>query len=225
MKTIRGNIVEIFYSIQGEFPNFGQPSIFIRFGGCNLSCSFCDTKYANTPEGYSSKTVANVFEQIENIRASNIICNDIIITGGEPTIQMDFLEAIINRLKPYEGCKYNKISIETNGTNVIPYRILSRIDTVGVSPKVMNPEYIPAMNRLIEYNNSTFKIVHTSDKDVEDIIHYYKIPKHKIIIMTEAATQDDLRRKEKDTWEFCKTNGYRMGYRLHIEIFDTKRGV
>ena len=114
------NIYEIFYSIQGEGHNTGMPAIFIRFSGCNLSCDFCDEKA-------SYKNGKNLsYEGIEKEILKYKQCKNIILTGGEPALQID--EEIIDRLKE----KNFKIHIETNGTIE---KLPSNIDWITVSPK------------------------------------------------------------------------------------------
>ena len=78
------NIVEIFESLQGEGLNTGMPSIFVRFGKCNLACPWCDTHY-NKFERWSATQIQ---EKVRSFSAKNII-----ITGGEPTIvpKIEFL--------------------------------------------------------------------------------------------------------------------------------------
>ena len=97
-------INEIFYSIQGESIYSGFPCIFIRFTGCNLRCSYCDTKYAY----YEGKE-----EEIDNILKKIKIypCNLIEITGGEPLLQNE-VTFLINSL--IKNCY--QVLIETNGS-------------------------------------------------------------------------------------------------------------
>jgi len=97
-------INEIFYSIQGEGAWTGRPNIFIRTTGCNLRCSFCDTKYA-----YKKGKTMTVKEITEKI--GKYPCKYICITGGEPLLQNDIIDLIDKLLK-----KRYKISIETNGS-------------------------------------------------------------------------------------------------------------
>ena len=113
MKKIKVN--EIFYSIQGEGANAGMSAVFVRLSGCNLQCSFCDTKH----ESYTEVTVEKLKHEVEKYN-----CKNIIWTGGEPTMQLtnDILELFEN----YFNC------IETNGTNPVP----SRIDYIACSPKM-----------------------------------------------------------------------------------------
>ena len=92
-------INEIFYSLQGEGFHTGCPAVFIRFSGCNLKCSFCDTRHE---EG----TLMSDEEIIETI--NNYPSDKIIITGGEPSLWID--QIFIDKL--HAARKY--ICIETN---------------------------------------------------------------------------------------------------------------
>lgn len=113
-------INEIFYSLQGEGYHSGTPAVFIRFSGCNLKCSFCDTKHE---EG----TYMSDNEIIEAV--SSFPANTVILTGGEPSLQID--DALIELL--HKAGKY--ICIETNGTHPLP----SGIDWITCSPKDRAP--------------------------------------------------------------------------------------
>jgi organic radical activating enzyme len=145
-------ITEIFSSIQGEGLRQGEPTLFIRFAGCNLKCSFCDTKYA-WQEGHPY-SVAQVLEEIKNkmqIYPARWIC----LTGGEPIVQ-DIAD-LVRKLKQ-EGFK---IQVETNGTL---YRTLP-VDWYSVSPK---PD---AYDCRQEYREKAVevKIVVTQNLDLESI--------------------------------------------------------
>lgn len=89
MLTTEYRIVEIFESLQGEGFNTGMPSIFIRFGKCNLACPWCDTDYNR----YETKALGEIMQIVNNFTARHII-----ITGGEPTIQPK-LELLLSELK------------------------------------------------------------------------------------------------------------------------------
>src|SRR5438045_9777140 len=74
-------ISEIFHSIQGEGELTGVPSVFVRTSGCNLRCTWCDTKYASWhPEG-KEMSVDNVVSRV--IEFDSDYC---VLTGGEPMV-------------------------------------------------------------------------------------------------------------------------------------------
>ena len=99
------NILEIFYSIQGEGRNQGKPAIFIRLAGCNLRCRWCDT-----PGVYDGGVLLDAGQIIGKIR--DFRCREICITGGEPLLQKEELTGLLRLLS---GLGYHT-EIETNGT-------------------------------------------------------------------------------------------------------------
>ncbi|NLL06025.1 MAG: radical SAM protein [Clostridiaceae bacterium] len=92
---------EIFLSIQGESLSSGFPTIFVRFTGCNLRCSYCDTTYAYE-DGVQMSPV-EIFEQVKRLHYKRVC-----ITGGEPLLQVD-LKELLALLEGYI------VTIETNG--------------------------------------------------------------------------------------------------------------
>ena len=117
-------IVEIFNSVQGEGYHTGTPSIFIRFGGCNLQCSWCDTDFSKW-DRMSITEIMTILEQWTTRR--------IIYTGGEPAMQK--LRPLSNEL---HSRGYN-IAIETNGTIELKEGL---VDWICVSPKdMLYPEF------------------------------------------------------------------------------------
>ncbi len=96
-------ICEIFPSIQGESSMVGIPMLFIRLTGCNLRCSYCDTKYA-----YEKGYEASVQEVLKSIRKSNL--RYIAITGGEPLLQAEVYWLMEALLKDFN------LLLETNGS-------------------------------------------------------------------------------------------------------------
>ncbi|VEJ08933.1 7-carboxy-7-deazaguanine synthase QueE [Actinobacillus delphinicola] len=110
-------IVEIFESLQGEGANCGMPAIFLRFGKCNLRCTWCDTPY----EEYQSMTMSEILTKIEAFNAKNII-----VTGGEPAVVPN-IDIILQALKK----RGYFLAIETNGLQEVP----AEIDYIATSPK------------------------------------------------------------------------------------------
>lgn len=100
-------VVEIFKSIDGEGIRAGLPVTFIRLGGCNLHCSYCDTKYA-WEQGYKYTNMTPI-EIVD--KAQEIGCKRITLTGGEPLIHND-VDTLVCMLVD-SGFEVN---IETNGS-------------------------------------------------------------------------------------------------------------
>ena len=73
---------EIFFSLQGESSFAGLPCVFVRLTGCNLRCSWCDTRYA-----YDEGTEMDIAGIIKNVASFN--CRLVEITGGEPLVQRE----------------------------------------------------------------------------------------------------------------------------------------
>ncbi len=103
-------VVEKFISINGEGLFQGYPAVFIRFAGCNLACSYCDTLYANKLECATEQITA---EQLKDYVANSKV-DHVTLTGGEPLLQ-DNLEHLFDQFKD-TGCT---IEIETNGSMAI----------------------------------------------------------------------------------------------------------
>lgn len=98
---------EIFRSIEGEGIRAGYPAIFIRLFGCNLGCSYCDTKYSCSGVDYVEKSVDDIVAECQKYPDISRIT----LTGGEPLIHKDI------RLLVYELlAKGYEVNIETNGS-------------------------------------------------------------------------------------------------------------
>lgn len=101
-------VVEKFVSINGEGIRAGELSVFIRFKGCNLSCNYCDTSWANETDcEYEDMSPEKIYEYIKSTNVRNVT-----LTGGEPLLQRDFKELIDTLVRD----EYLRIEIETNGS-------------------------------------------------------------------------------------------------------------
>ena len=100
-------VVERFVSINGEGAHAGELAVFIRFKGCNLGCSYCDTKWANSSGADCSDFTADAL--VSWIRQKGI--KNVTLTGGEPLLQDD-IDVLINKLLAL-GLR---VEIETNGS-------------------------------------------------------------------------------------------------------------
>jgi organic radical activating enzyme len=115
-------INNIFYSLQGEGRNTGRAAVFIRFAGCNLRCSFCDTEFETYREMSNEEIMAEVEALSPQISALKPL---LVLTGGEPTLQVD--EAFVDFLHQHGY----EVAMESNGTRPAP----KNLDWLTVSPK------------------------------------------------------------------------------------------
>jgi len=113
-------INEIFYSVQGEGFWTGTPMVFVRFSGCNRRCNFCDTSH-ETFELMSIDTIVNEVKKYD-------ACRTVLITGGEPFLQLAGIHALARAL---HSLGYS-IHVETNGDFYVPPML---VDWITVSPK------------------------------------------------------------------------------------------
>lgn len=100
-------VVEKFVSINGEGAHAGEIAAFIRFKGCNLNCSYCDTKWANCD---SAPFTEESPEELE-IWVKQTGSHNITLTGGEPLLQKDIIQVIERLMK-----SGYRVEIETNGS-------------------------------------------------------------------------------------------------------------
>ena len=128
-------LVEDFYTIQGEGFHAGKPAYFIRLGGCDVGCRWCDAKYTWNPKIFPPVDVDVVVE-----RAKECAAQAIVITGGEPLLYP--LDVLTSRLRD-EGLE---IFLETSGTH--PFS--GEFDWVCLSPKRQQPPLAEAFGRAHE---------------------------------------------------------------------------
>ncbi len=102
------DVAEIFSSINGEGVLAGQLAVFVRFKGCNLNCSYCDTKWANAPDAHSVRMTEN--EIYDAVKAAKI--NNVTLTGGEPL----FRDNIKELLELLGNDTSLNVEVETNGS-------------------------------------------------------------------------------------------------------------
>lgn len=101
-------VVEIFTSINGEGRRAGQLALFIRFQKCNLHCSYCDTRWANTDSvAYTELTEDELYYEIKKSGIRNIT-----LTGGEPLLQPE-IGVLLHKLAADDALS---VEIETNGS-------------------------------------------------------------------------------------------------------------
>ena len=140
-------VMEHFYTLQGEGVYTGHAAYFIRLGGCDVGCVWCDVKESWDANAHPMMTVAEIV-QFAAANPGRIA----VITGGEPV--MHNLESICDALHAQQF----RVHIETSGSSPLS----GKLDWVTLSPKKFKaplPESMAMANELkiIVYNKSDFK--------------------------------------------------------------------
>lgn len=216
-------VVERFVSINGEGRKAGELAVFIRFRKCNLNCSYCDTKWANTEDCPAEMLSA---EQIAGYVYGTGVKN-VTLTGGEPLLQENLDELIDILIE--QG---NAVEIETNGS--ISIAELSRREN---RPSFTLDYKLPDSNMeremdLGNYNyirpEDTVKFVAGSISDLETavkIIEKYELLKRCSVYISPVFN----RINPADIVDFMKKNnlnGVKLQLQLHKFIWNPEeRGV
>jgi len=207
------------------------------FSGGNL----CDTPYTSwTPEDEHNIGELSVDNIINEFKNSGV--DEVVITGGEPTLQYEELTELCSKLKD----KGAYITLETNGT--YEGQFLEYIDLISVSPKLKSStpydtkyEKMHLQNRINlsvlntfhnisfkENTNIQWKFVYCNVKDIEEILllqNKIGFDSKDIYLMPEGLTDLDISSKRIELAEVCKKYHFNYTDRLHILIWGCKRGV
>ena len=143
----RARVVEVFSSIQGEAELVGYRQIFVRFFGCNLRCSWCDspeTLFGHPPARFERTPGHRDFEQQTNPVPMETLLgavhrlhakphHSVSLTGGEPLLHARFLRSFLPELRALENLPHY---LETNG--LLPEhlsQVIDQVDTIGMDLK------------------------------------------------------------------------------------------
>lgn len=231
-------VSEIFHSVQGEGRHAGAPSAFLRLARCNLSCSWCDTPYTWDFERFeyaqevTEHSLAEAATMILALGAPHLV-----VTGGEPLLQQKALVPLLVLLdgrRAEQGEAPLFVEVETNGTVPPEPALLSRVDHFNVSPKLASSEE-PEARRLRQRALATFRdsgradlklVVRASDLDEADaLIERLAWPRTRVLLQPEATSRAALREQGGLISAAALRRGVRYSSRLHIELFDGRRGT
>lgn len=201
------DVTEIFSTLQGEGPYAGHPSVFIRLGGCNLSCNFCDTEFDNFQNRALSAILLEVKKQSKN-KEEKRVRNLVVITGGEPLRQP--IEMLCEELIKSGFL----VQIETNGTI---FRNLPKEVKIVCSPKTSNKKYFPIRPDLAKRISAFKFIISANDQSYMQISELAKLnPEIPIYLQpmdeyNQAKNQANLQL----TSELCQKYGYLLSLQIH----------
>ncbi len=149
-KLDNGNLlplVESFYTIQGEGFNTGKAAYFIRLGGCDVGCKWCDAKESWNPDLFPPIPIDSIISETLKYPAKSIV-----ITGGEPLRYP--LDPLCNKLKEYNL----EIFLETSGSRPLS----GRFDWICLSPKRQQPPL-----KEIYQSTSELKVIICDEEDLK----------------------------------------------------------
>ena len=222
---------EIFYSLQGEGYSIGVPTVFLRLALCNLTCTWCDTRYTWDWVRYDPKAeiITLPLDEVE-ARIRHYGCAHLIITGGEPMMQQHALLPLVDALKR-QGFY---IEVETNGTLSPQLEMREAVSQWNVSPKLHNSG-VPAGRRDVsevlktfrDLQTAYFKFViedHADIREVCNLVERFSISPQRVILMPQGTTQQAIADRSPWVADSCVAYGFRFSPRLHILLWGDKRG-
>lgn len=205
---------EIFLSIQGESSLVGLPTIFVRFAGCNLRCSYCDTTYAYH-EGIDM-SLDDIVNAIDGFGYKRVC-----LTGGEPLLQEN-IQDLLDRLKMYD------VSIETNGSVALDKfhlhpKQLFVMDVKLASSGCYNNMKLSNFDHLSERDEIKFVVCDRRDYELaKDVIKKY----HKCGKILISPVFDKIDYATIVEWILKDKLDVRFQLQIHKIIWDkNKRGV
>lgn len=200
-------VQEIFKTFQGEGPFTGYPSVFIRLGGCNLSCDFCDTEF----ESFRPIPLENLLGEVDKLAANDDAVRThrlVVITGGEPFRQP--IESLCNTLINNDY----SVQIETNGTL---YRPLHEKVSIICSPKTTTGTYSPIREDLLQRVTALKFIISATHPHYQSVGEVgqsaYNIP-----VYLQPMDEQNAEKNRKNylaTLSLAEKHGYRICLQIH----------
>ena len=223
-------VVEIFYSLQGEGRFAGVPSVFIRLAGCPLRCRWCDTKYAWAESAGRDFSVEAVIRETAKYDTRFFV-----ITGGEPMVH----EGLKDLCRELSGPQTH-ITIETSGIQYIPDLAC---DLMSISPKLSNTDprdtaeasrhaairfEAETIRQLIGEYAYQFKFVVDTPADLDEIagcLHEIgPVDPYRVYLMPQATSRDEYLEKSRWLSDMCVRTGFAFSPRLQVMLWDNQRG-
>ena len=218
------NVVEKFVSINGEGQHAGELAVFIRLRGCNLSCSFCDTRWACAFDAPAEAMTED--EIISYVKSTGV--TRVTLTGGEPLLA-DNIDVLLDRFSKEADIR---VEIETNGSvSIEPFHNINNPPAFTLDYKLEGSgmeQYMDVNNFKYLMPKDTVKFVCSNvgelDRVVEIVDKYHISTKAKVIISPVFG-----RIEPADMVDYLitnKRNDIRMQLQLHKFIWDpNERGV
>jgi 7-carboxy-7-deazaguanine synthase len=220
-------------TVQGEGPSAGRLASFIRLGGCNLHCGWCDTPYTWDASRFDLR--AQVTRRPVGELAAEVLAHRTrlaVITGGEPLLHQHqpawprFLAAL--------DAGRVVIEVETNGTQVPSPATAEFVGRFNVSPKLAragdpaSARLVPAaITELLATGRAAFKFVCADLADLGEVklvAAQLGIPPHLTWIMPEGTTAELITARLRDLADAVVASGFNPTTRMHVLAWGDERG-
>jgi organic radical activating enzyme len=220
-------------TLQGEGPAAGRVSSFVRFGGCNLSCSWCDSPYTWDADRFDLRREIELATP-ESIAGRIPDAPIIVITGGEPLLnQRSKAWPVFLHLLKARGAE---LHMETNGTLVPNEVTLRYVDVFIVSPKqahagehkrTQNPALNFGWNKLHDEHEAHLKVVVEDAAGVAaaaELADNHHWPKSRVWVMPEGTTSEVLNGRFPEVATAATEHHINCSHRLHVLAWTDARG-
>jgi organic radical activating enzyme len=227
-------VAEVFANtVQGEGPSCGRRASFVRLGGCNLSCSWCDSAETWDARRFDLRqTLTRV--PVEEI-VTRLLVGDpgiVVITGGEPLLHQnqDGWRALIGALL-LAGVE---VEVETNGTVTPTEHTARSVTRFNTSPKLTHSAD-PASKRirpdalaaLVATGKAAFKFVCRTAADVAEtalLAETYGLPPGSVWIMPEGTDSPTITQRLGEIADHAIAAGFNLSTRLHVHCWGDEKG-
>jgi 7-carboxy-7-deazaguanine synthase len=186
------SVVAIFATIQGEGPRAGQPAVFVRLGGCNLACKFCDTDF----DEFKTIAIEDIIADVKSKKHKLVV-----ITGGEP------LRQPIGKLCEQLIAAGNIVQLETNG---MLYQPLPEGVEIVCCPKTGTK-----LDERTEARITAYKYLVSSSREEYKVLP--PITHNKPVYVQPIDEYDEAKTKENYDLaaRIAMENGYNLSLQLH----------
>lgn len=198
-------------TFQGEGPRAGRLCHFLRLGGCNLSCDWCDTPFTWDSSRFDlRKEITNM--PVDIVLGALVEAREVVITGGEPLLQARALEPVV---------EFYPVWVETNGT--LPPPAWEDMANFVVSPKLANSGRRTTLHGLWRgMPNADYKFVVRTVADLDEVAEFHT-PRSRTWIMPEGTTASGTLITARQLADEVLARGWNLTLRQHVLLWGDER--